>query len=50
MFKPQGRLEEAMEETVELLSKDQRHGRILRKVDINGEAVTAAMEAWKPLN
>lgn len=44
-----GRLEAAVPTLIQLLEADPRHGRIPRKdIELNGEAVMAAMEIWKP--
>ncbi len=49
MFQAEGRLLEAKQQIIDLLTQDQRHSRIIRQdVEINPEAVTAAIEARKP--
>lgn len=48
MFQPQGRLTQALEQILNLLREDSRHGRIIREdVEINGEIVTTAIERWQ---
>ncbi len=49
MFEPQGRLQEAKEQIIQLLRQDPRHSRIIREdIEINAEPVTAAIKEWKP--
>ena len=49
MFEPQGRLQEAKEQIIQLLRQDSRHSRIIREdIEIDAEPVTAAIEEWKP--
>ena len=47
MFKPQGRLTQAMKQITEMLREDPRHGRTIREdVEINGDPLTSAIEKW----
>ncbi|UBF28114.1 ABC transporter substrate-binding protein [Kovacikia minuta CCNUW1] len=48
MFQTEGRLQTAMDQLIQLLQADPRHGHTPRKdVEINPEPVTAAMNEWK---
>lgn len=48
MFKPEGRLAQALEQITRLLREDRRHSRIIREdVEINGETVIKAIERWQ---
>ncbi|MEM9274284.1 MAG: ABC transporter substrate-binding protein [Cyanobacteria bacterium P01_F01_bin.143] len=48
MFKPEGRLNQALGQLAELLREDPRHGRIIRKdVQIDGTTVMEAIARWQ---
>ena len=49
LFQPNGRLQSAETQIIQLLQADPRHGRVARQdVKIDGSIVREAMEAWKP--
>lgn len=48
MFQSEGRLKQDIQQLIQLLQEDPRHGRIFREdLEVNAEPVTAAIEAWK---
>jgi len=49
MFKQNGRLQEAIQESKSLLRKDLRHGKVIRdNLEIDSEPLMKAIASWKP--
>ena len=49
MFAPQGRLQSAKSEIVQLLKEDPRHGRVIREdVEIDSKLINEVIGGWKP--